>query len=45
MGMHMHLLGTAAPHRVLLKMMGYKVSKEEGRRYVNWQATKALRQR
>ncbi len=35
MGMHMHLLGTRGFFtRVLLKMMGYKVSKEEGRRYV-----------
>jgi tetratricopeptide (TPR) repeat protein len=35
MGMHMHLLGTRGLFtRVLLKMMGYKVSKEEGRRYV-----------
>jgi len=35
MGMHMHLLGTRGfLTRVLLKMMGYKVSKEEGRRYV-----------
>ncbi|PYV89512.1 MAG: hypothetical protein DMG05_13435 [Acidobacteria bacterium] len=35
MGMHMHLLGTRGFFtRVLLKMMGYRVSKEEGRRYV-----------
>ena len=35
MGMHMHLLGTRGFFtRMLLKMMGYKVSKEEGRRYV-----------
>jgi tetratricopeptide (TPR) repeat protein len=35
MGMHMHLLGTRGfLTRMLLKMMGYKVSKEEGRRYV-----------
>ena len=35
MGMHMHLLGTRGYlTRILLKMMGYKVSKEEGRRYV-----------
>jgi tetratricopeptide (TPR) repeat protein len=35
MGMHMHLLGTRGFFtRVLLKMMGYKVSKEEGRQYV-----------
>jgi tetratricopeptide (TPR) repeat protein len=35
MGMHMHLLGTRGfLTRVFLKMMGYKVSKEQGRRYV-----------
>lgn len=35
MGMHMHLLGTRGFFtRVLLKMMGYRVSKEEGRKYV-----------
>ncbi len=35
MGMHMHLLGTRGFFtRVLLKMMGYRVSKEEGRQYV-----------
>ena len=35
MGMHMHLLGTRGFFtRMLLKMMGYKVSKEEGRKYV-----------
>src|SRR5262249_26521175 len=35
MGMHMHLLGTRGFFtRMVLKMMGYKVSKEEGRRYV-----------
>jgi tetratricopeptide (TPR) repeat protein len=35
MGMHMHLLGTRGfLTRVLLKMMGYRVSKEEGRRFV-----------
>jgi len=35
MGMHMHLLGTRGFFtRVLLKIMGYKVSKEEGRKYV-----------
>ena len=35
MGMHMHLLGTRGFFtRMLLKMMGYRVSKEEGRKYV-----------
>jgi tetratricopeptide (TPR) repeat protein len=35
MGMHMHLLGTRGfLTRVFLKMMGYKVSKEQGRHYV-----------
>ncbi|MCI0621387.1 MAG: tetratricopeptide repeat protein, partial [Acidobacteria bacterium] len=35
MGMHMHLLGTRGFFtRVLLKIMGYRVSKEEGRKYV-----------
>jgi tetratricopeptide (TPR) repeat protein len=35
MGMHMHLLGTRGfLTRVFLKMMGYRVSKEEGRKYV-----------
>jgi tetratricopeptide (TPR) repeat protein len=35
MGMHMHLLGTRGFFtRMLLKMMGYRVSKEEGRRLV-----------
>lgn len=35
MGMHMHLLGTRGFFtRVLLKIMGYRVSKEEGRQYV-----------
>jgi tetratricopeptide (TPR) repeat protein len=35
MGMHMHLLGTRGFFtRILLKMMGYRVSKEEGRKYV-----------
>jgi tetratricopeptide (TPR) repeat protein len=35
MGMHMHLLGTRGFFtRMLLKMMGYKVSKEEGRHFV-----------
>jgi tetratricopeptide (TPR) repeat protein len=35
MGMHMHLLGTRGfLTRVLLKMLGYRVSKEEGREYV-----------
>jgi tetratricopeptide (TPR) repeat protein len=35
MGMHMHLLGTRGFFtRVLLRMMGYRVSKEEGRKYV-----------
>jgi tetratricopeptide (TPR) repeat protein len=35
MGMHMHLLGTRGFFtRVFLKMMGYRVSKEEGREYV-----------
>ena len=35
MGMHMHLLGTRGfITRVFLKMMGYRVSKEEGRKYV-----------
>ncbi|MBM3804935.1 MAG: tetratricopeptide repeat protein [Acidimicrobiia bacterium] len=35
MGMHMHLLGTRGfLTRMLLKIMGYRVSKEEGRKYV-----------
>ncbi len=35
MGMHMHLLGTRGfLTRVLLRIMGYKVSKEEGIQYV-----------
>ncbi|HEU0005032.1 MAG TPA: tetratricopeptide repeat protein [Terriglobia bacterium] len=35
MGMHMHLLGTRGFFtRMLLKIMGYRVSKEEGRQYV-----------
>ena len=35
MGMHMHLLGTRGFFtRMLLKIMGYRVSKEEGRKYV-----------
>lgn len=35
MGMHMHLLGTRGFFtRMLLKIMGYKVSKAEGRKYV-----------
>jgi tetratricopeptide (TPR) repeat protein len=40
MGMHMHLLGTRGFFtRMLLKMMGYRVSKEEGRKYVELAAT------
>ncbi len=35
MGMHMHLLGTRGFFtRMLLKIMGYRVSKEQGRQYV-----------
>ncbi len=35
MGMHMHLLGTRGVFtRMILKIMGYKVSKEEGRKFV-----------
>ncbi len=35
MGMHMHLLGTRGVFtRMILKLMGYKVSKEEGRKFV-----------
>ncbi|MFN8007943.1 MAG: hypothetical protein U0V70_13130 [Terriglobia bacterium] len=35
MGMHMHLLGTRGLlTRTILKLMGYKVSKEEGRKFV-----------
>jgi tetratricopeptide (TPR) repeat protein len=42
MGMHMHLLGTRGFFtRMLLKMMGYRVSKEEGRKYVELAAQEA----
>ena len=42
MGMHMHLLGTRGLFtRMILKLMGYKVSKEEGRKYVEIAAAQA----
>jgi tetratricopeptide (TPR) repeat protein len=42
MGMHMHLLGTRGVFtRMILKLMGYKVSKEEGRKFVEIAAAQA----
>ena len=42
MGMHMHLLGTRGIFtRMVLRLMGYRVSKEEGRKYVEIAADQA----
>ena len=42
MGMHMHLLGTRGLFtRMVLKLMGYRVSKEEGRKFVEIAASEA----